>query len=94
MILITYSAKGRAIVNAYGFNGKQGELSLIMSVFRNLAWILITAVMLVPPDANMRSQEGLHLTSQDTTPPDMTVQEDPPQRGSWSWKSIRCFATE
>jgi len=73
MILITYFAKGPAIVNAYGFNGKQSELSLITSVFRNLAWILITAVMLVPPDANMRSQEGLHLTSQDTTPPDMTV---------------------
>jgi hypothetical protein len=51
MILTIYSAKRRGLVNAYGFNGKEGKPSLIMSVSRNLAWILITAVMLVPPDA-------------------------------------------
>ena len=73
MILTIYSAKDRAIVNTYGFKGKHGKPSLITNVFRNLAWILITAVMLVPPDANMRSLEGLDLTSEETTQTDMSV---------------------
>ena len=65
MILTIHSAKGRALVSAYGFKGKHGEPSLITNVFRNLAWILITAVILfppVPPDNNMRPLEGTDFT--------------------------------
>src|SRR6478735_10908268 len=49
MILTIHSAKDRALVSVYGFKGKHGEPSLITNVFRNLAWILITAVILFPP---------------------------------------------
>ena len=43
-------AKRRRFVSTYGFNVKHGESSLLTDPFADLAWILITAVMLLPPE--------------------------------------------
>ena len=64
MILTTYSAKDRARVSAYGFKGKHGEPSLGTNVFRKLGMDTDNSGMLSPQDANMRSLEGLDLTSE------------------------------
>src|SRR5438552_7975223 len=49
MILTTYSVKGRAHVSTLCLKSKDDEPSLLRHVFPNLAWILITEVILFPP---------------------------------------------
>src|SRR6476646_6428914 len=73
MILTTYSAKRRALVSTYGLKGKHGEPSLITNLFRNLAWILITGVMLFPQDNNTLPLEDLISHPKKTTRTDMSV---------------------
>ena len=71
-MLTTYSANRRALVSTYGFKGKHGEPSLITNVFRNLAWILITPVMLFPPGKQYAPIGGPSCIRKDTQT-DMSV---------------------
>src|SRR5438093_11343470 len=49
------------------FKGNDGERSFIRNVFPNLAWILITVVILFPQNTNMRPLEGTDLTPRKPT---------------------------